>query len=56
MLAEGTTNTYTVEKNGVKKLIHQTPWRDEEGKIAGLVEFSTVLPADMPHYVRTPQK
>ena len=28
-----------------------TPWR-RDGKIAGLVEFSIVLPADMPHYDR----
>lgn len=52
MLATGESNSYTIEKNGLHKLIHQTPWR-KDGKIAGLVEFSIVLPADMPHYVRS---
>lgn len=52
MLSEGISNTYTIEKNGLHKLIHQTPWRDEEGNVAGLVEISVVVPADAPHYVR----
>lgn len=52
MLATGESNSYTIEKAGLRKLIHQTPWRDEEGNIAGLVEFSIILPADMPHFVR----
>ena len=51
MLREGTTNAYTIEKRGVRKLIYQTPWY-EEGKVAGLVEYSIVLPPDMPHKVR----
>lgn len=53
MLSQGTSNSYTIEKNGMRKLIHQTPWRDADGNIAGLVEFSIILPADMPHYVRS---
>lgn len=51
MIAEGSTNAYTIEKRGVKKLIYQTPWY-EEGEVAGLVEYSIVLPSDMPHKVR----
>ena len=51
MLADGKPNTYTIDKAGQKKLIHQQPWF-KDGKIAGLVEFSIVLPADMPHYLR----
>ncbi|HEX7503234.1 MAG TPA: PAS domain-containing protein, partial [Acidobacteriota bacterium] len=27
LLETGASNTYTIEKNGVRKLIHQTPWR-----------------------------
>lgn len=54
MLMEGTDNAYTIEKDGVRKLIFQTPWR-RDGKVAGLVEFSFILPTDMPHYVRTPK-
>lgn len=44
-------NIYTIEKNGVKKIIIQTPWR-ENGEFKGLAEFSIVLPAEMPHFVR----
>lgn len=51
LMAEGTTNAYTIEKNGQKKLIYQTPWR-RDGKVAGLVEISIVLPPDMPHHIR----
>lgn len=51
MLATGTDNTYKVVKNGVSKLIHQTPWRID-GNIAGMVEFSTILPPDMRTIVR----
>ncbi len=52
MLSEGTSNSYTIEKQGLRKLIHQTPWRDEDGKIGGLVELSIILPVGMAHYVR----
>ena len=52
MLTEGTTNCYTINKNGVRKLIYQTPWRHEDGSIGGLVEISIVLPEQMPNYVR----
>lgn len=51
MLATGKSHTYTVAKKGQKKLIHQLPWY-EDGKVAGLVEFSILLPDDMPHYDR----
>ncbi len=52
LLATGGTNVYTIEKNGVKKLIYQTAWRNGQGEIAGLVEASLVLPPGMPHFVR----
>jgi len=45
-------NSYTIEKNGVKKLIHQVPWH-ENGELAGLVEFSLVIPAVLPHFIRS---
>ncbi|MBP3835376.1 MAG: PAS domain-containing protein [Prevotella sp.] len=51
MLEKGTSNSYTIQKNGVKKMIYQTPWR-ENGEIMGLVEISMVIPEEMPHYVR----
>ncbi len=52
MIAEGSTNAYTIEKKGVRKLIYQTPWYEEDGRVAGLVEYSIVLPSDMPHKIR----
>ncbi len=45
------TNTYTIEKNGIKKLINQTPWY-ENGICRGLVEFSLEIPFELPHYIR----
>ena len=54
MLASGGTNAYTIEKGDVKKIIYQTPWY-KDGEVAGLVEFSFVIPFEMPHYVRTPK-
>jgi PAS domain S-box-containing protein len=44
-------NVYTIEKNGVKKLIYQTPWY-KDGKYRGFVELSLEIPAAMPHCVR----
>lgn len=54
MLASGKTNSYTIEKKGVKKLIHQAPWY-RDGQYAGFVELSFEIPAEMQHYVRTPK-
>jgi transcriptional regulator with PAS, ATPase and Fis domain len=51
LIREGAANTYTIEKNGVHKLICQTPWY-EDGAVAGLVELSIILPASLPHHVR----
>lgn len=51
LLATGASNDYTIEKNGVKKLIHQEPWY-REGEMGGLVEFSVVIPVSLPHFVR----
>ncbi|MCM1169552.1 MAG: diguanylate cyclase [Bacteroides sp.] len=55
LLAKQATNAYTIEKNGVKKLIYQTPWY-ENGEFQGLVEFSIEIPFEMPHYVRQPKQ
>ncbi len=51
MLASGKSNTYTIEKKGVKKMIHQTPWY-QDGILMGLVELSIELPEEMPHFIR----
>jgi transcriptional regulator with PAS, ATPase and Fis domain len=52
LLATGRSNSYTIEKNGVKKFICQCPWW-EHGKVAGLVEWSIEIPFEMPHFIRT---
>ncbi len=52
MLATGEPHSYTIEKKGSRKLIHQQPWF-KDGKVAGLVELSIVLPLEMPHHVRS---
>jgi transcriptional regulator with PAS, ATPase and Fis domain len=52
-LATPSPNTYTIEKNGVRKLIHQVPWY-RGGEFAGVVEMSFELPTTMPHFVRAP--
>ena len=51
-MSAGLSNTYTIEKNGIKKLIFQSPWYDN-GEVNGLVEISIVLPDEMPHFVRS---
>jgi transcriptional regulator with PAS, ATPase and Fis domain len=50
-LATPSPNTYTIEKNGVRKIIHQIPWFAED-TFAGVVELSFELPAELPHFVR----
>jgi transcriptional regulator with PAS, ATPase and Fis domain len=52
MLRKQTTNAYTIEKKGVKKLIYQTPWF-ENGVYRGFVELSLEIPLNMPHFVRS---
>ena len=51
LLETGGTNSYTIQKNGQKKMIYQTAWK-EDGVVAGLVEISMVIPEEMPHYIR----
>lgn len=52
LLDTGGSNSYTIEKNGVRKMIYQTAWR-KDGRVAGLVEISMIIPEEMPHYVRS---
>ncbi len=44
-------NVYTIEKNGVKKLVYQSPWY-QDGKCCGLVEVVLEIPFELPHFVR----
>lgn len=52
MLKNPRTNAYTIEKNGVKKLIYQTPWY-VDGEYMGFMELSMEIPFDMKHMIRT---
>ena len=51
MLADGSTNVYTIEKEGKKKIIYQSPWFDEN-TLGGLIEISFNIPDEMPHFIR----
>lgn len=51
MLRDQTPHVYTIEKQGVRKLIYQSPWF-ENGEYRGFVELSLPLPAELPHFVR----
>jgi hypothetical protein len=51
MLETPQTNAYTIEKDGIRKLIYQAPWF-VEGEFRGLVELSMVIPEELPHFVR----
>lgn len=51
LLEKQQTNVYSIEKNGKKKLIYQTPtYRD--GKYAGFIELSLEIPKEIPHFIR----
>jgi transcriptional regulator with PAS, ATPase and Fis domain len=52
LLTTQATNTYTIEKNGKKKLIYQSPWY-RDGRYAGFVELSIEIPFELPHFVRS---
>lgn len=51
MLKTGSTNAYTIEKNGMKKMIYQSPCY-EDGQFNGLIEISFQIPQELPHFVR----
>jgi transcriptional regulator with PAS, ATPase and Fis domain len=51
MLLTHKENSYTIEKNGIKKLIHQSPWF-EAGQFKGYIELSIEIPVAMPHFIR----
>jgi PAS domain-containing protein len=51
LMLERKSNVYTVEKNGQRRLIYQSPWY-QAGEFAGLVEISFEIPYPIPHIVR----
>jgi transcriptional regulator with PAS, ATPase and Fis domain len=52
LLASRVKNVYTIEKNGIKKLIYQSPWY-KNGVYAGFVEISLEIPFELPHFIRS---
>ena len=52
MLATQKPNLYTVENDGQRKQIYQTPWY-EDGAYRGFVEIVMPLPVDMTHIKRS---
>ncbi len=51
IMALRSANVYTIEKQGKRKLIYQSPWY-RDGEYAGFVELSLDIPWEMPHFVR----
>jgi transcriptional regulator with PAS, ATPase and Fis domain len=51
LLETGERNVYTIEKNGIKKIIYQSPWYQEDQR-QGIVELALEIPFDLPHFVR----
>lgn len=47
MIETGTINTYEIIRHGKRKLLHQTPWFDGNGAVAGLIELAIDLPDNM---------
>jgi transcriptional regulator with PAS, ATPase and Fis domain len=51
MLNNANSNFYTIEKKGIKKLICQIPYFQDQ-KYQGFIEISIEIPFDLPHFVR----
>jgi transcriptional regulator with PAS, ATPase and Fis domain len=51
LMQEKRINVYTIEKNGKKKLIYQSPVF-ENGEFKGYVELSLPLPHELRHFIR----
>jgi transcriptional regulator with PAS, ATPase and Fis domain len=51
MLDAQQVNIYSIEKNGIKKLVYQTPWF-ENGQYGGFIELVLEIPFEMPHFIR----
>ncbi len=51
LLESGRPNVYTIRKQGVRKLIYQSPWY-RDGRFAGIVELSLQIPDEIPEFIR----
>lgn len=45
-------HTYSIERNGVKRLIHQVP-HVVNGEVVGIIELAIIVPFEFPHFVRS---
>lgn len=52
LMESQSTNVYSIEKNGIKKMIYQAPWY-KDNEYAGIVELSVEIPFEIPHFVRS---
>ena len=52
MITTGESNTYEIIRHGKRRLLHQTPWYEEDGIVAGLIELSVDLPDSYPVFDR----
>lgn len=51
LIKHETVNCYTITKQGIKKLIYQSPWY-KKGKYMGFVEVALTMPSPLPHFIR----
>jgi PAS domain S-box-containing protein len=51
LLNAGRLNTYTIEKQGIKKIVYQSPWYIK-GEYMGIVELSLEIPFELQHFSR----
>jgi transcriptional regulator with PAS, ATPase and Fis domain len=51
LMDNGQVNIYTIEKNGIKKLIYQSPWY-KNGQYAGFIEISFEIPSEIQHFIQ----
>lgn len=51
MLKNEIKNVYTIEKNGIKKLIYQSPYY-EKGEYMGFIELSLEVPNELQNFIR----
>ncbi len=51
MLENQQKNVYTIEKNGKKIFVYETPWY-KDGVYSGIVEFYLEIPFEVPNHIR----
>jgi PAS domain S-box-containing protein len=52
LLKTGQRNVYSMEHNGLKWLLYQSPWYNK-GEYAGFVELALQVPSEIPHHLRS---